>query len=110
MLSCEVMLPMTDGFYNSLGSFSIDGNLVSGPCSVLEKKATGRPAWLRVAAMATSEASVSTSNGTSSSTAVTTDSSMLFLRPSKAASVDNGNVLQLWIGFILSENPGIHCE
>ena len=46
--------------------------------------------------MATSEASVSTSNGTSSSTAVMTDSSMLFLRPSKAAtaSVDNGNVLQ----------------
>ena len=93
-------------------SFSIDGNLVSGPCSVLEKKATGRPAWLRVAAMATSEAPVSTSNGTFSSTAVMTDSSMLFLRPSKAAtaSADNGNILQLWIGFILSENPGIHCE
>ena len=73
-------------------SFSTEGCRISGPCSVLEKKATGRPAWFKVAAIATSDASVSTSKGNSSSTAVTTDSSILFFRLSKAAiaSADKG--------------------
>ena len=61
-------------------SFSIEGCLISGPFSVLEKKARGHPAWFNVATMATSEASVSTSNGAFPPMAVTIDSSMLFLR------------------------------
>ena len=42
---------------------------------VREKNATGLPFWLSVAASAASDASVSTSNGILSSTAVTTASS-----------------------------------
>ena len=112
MLPCEVMLQVAYGLNNSLKSFSTDGSLTSGPCRVLEKNATGDPARFRIAAKATSEASVSTSNDKFSCIAVRTDSSMLFLRLSKAAtaSVDNGKVLLELIGFILSENPGIHCE
>jgi len=96
----------------AMASFSTDGNRTSESCSVLEKKATGRPAGFKVAAMATSDASVSTSNGRSSSMAYTTDSSILFLRSLKAAtaSVDNGKNLLSLIGFILSENLGIHRE
>ena len=77
-----------------------------------EKKVTGLPFWLRVAANATSDASVSTSNGMLSSIAVTAASSIVFLRLSNAstAGCGSGNDLHPVIGLIRSENSGIHCE
>jgi len=48
------------------------------------KKTTGRPFWLRVAAMAEPEASASTMNGEYSSTALTKVYSMSFFKLLKA--------------------------
>jgi hypothetical protein len=65
-----------------------------------------------MAAKATSEASVSTSNGILSSTAVTTAFAIYFFRLSNTSTAcwDSGKVLQLERGFTLSENAGIHLE
>ena len=75
-----------------------------------EKKATGRPFWLMVAAIAKSEASVSTSNGTLSSMAETAALAIILFKSSNAcsASEDKGNDLQLVMGLIQSEKLGIH--
>ena len=75
-----------------------------------EKKATGRHFWLRVAAIATSEASVSTSNGTLLSMAETAALAIILFKSSNAcsASEDKGNDLQLVMGLILSEKLGTH--
>ena len=62
------------------GSFSMDACFNSLPWRVREKNATGLPFWLSFAASATSDAPVSTSNKILSSTAVTTVSSIVFLR------------------------------
>ena len=62
----------------------MDGCFNSDPWSILEKNATGRPFWFKVAAIATSEASVSTSKGSLSSTATTAASSIACLRSSNA--------------------------
>ena len=66
---------------------------------------TGLPFWLRVAASATSDASVSTSEEKVSSIAVTTASSIVFLRLSKASTAGGGggNDLQEAIGLIRSD-------
>ena len=53
----------------------MDACFSSLPQRVRQKNATGLPFWLKVAASAASDASVSTSNGILSSTAVTTASS-----------------------------------
>ena len=53
----------------------MDACFSSLPQRVREKNATGLPFWLKVAASAASDASVSTSNGILSSTAVTSASS-----------------------------------
>ena len=61
--------------YSLYSSFSMNACFSSLPQRVREKNATGLPFWLSVAASAASDASVSTSNGILSSTAVTTASS-----------------------------------
>ena len=108
----QEMSAVTNSLDYCLPSFSTAACFSSHPWRVLEKKATGHPFWLRVAAIATSEASVSTSKGTFSSIAVTTAFSIKILRLSKAstASCDNGNNLQPERGFTLSENAGIHLD
>ena len=75
-----------------------------------EKKATGRPFWLRVAAIVTFEASVSTSNGELSSMAETAALAIILFKSSNAcsASEDKENDLQLVMGLILSEKLGTH--
>ena len=74
--------------------------------------ATGLPSWIRVAANATSDASVSTSKGMLLSMAVTKDFSTIFLRSSNVptASDGSGKDLQLVSGLIRLENSGIHYE
>ena len=103
---------MPHRFYYGLGLLLYGCMLQFTALKSREKKATGFPFWLRVAANATSEASVSTSKGIVSSIAVTTASSIVFLRLSNASTAGGGkgNVLQEAIGLIRSENFGIHCE
>ena len=69
------------------------------------KKVTGFTFWLRVAAIATSDASVSTSKGMVSSIAVTTAFSVVFLRLSNVSTAvqGRGNVLQEASGLIRSK-------
>ena len=77
-----------------------------------EKKSTGLPFLWRVAAIATSEASVFTTNGTLSSMANKTALAIILFKSSNAisASEDKGNDLQLVMGLILSEKLGTHQE
>ena len=58
-------------------SFSTKVCQILGPCTVSKSNATGCPAWFTVAAMDTSEISVSHLNGLM---AVATDSSKLLLK------------------------------
>ena len=103
----EEIMPVVQAFHNHCSSFSKAACLVSGPWSVLAKKATGCPRYVNVPAWANSDTSVSTVNGMVSSIEVTTApiiSSFRFSNAS-AASLERGNDLGLNNYLILPENP-----
>ena len=79
---------------------------------VLEKKTTGLPSWLRVAEIATSDASVSTTRGEDSLNVTRTASSKSFLSASKLswAGCGKGYAVFCERGLILYENREIHYE
>ena len=110
MSSCKIELPVQMVSMIACASFSTEAYLISGPYNVQEKNTTRHPFWLRVAAMANCEASVSTSKGTCSSMAHTNDSSMSLFSVSKAvlAFSDIGKLEAVARGCIFSEKHQIH--
>ena len=84
----------------------MEGYLTSLVDSDREKNATGLPSWFNVAARATFDASVSTTNGLSSSIVATTESSISCFKLLNAsrAGFGRGKVVLLDNGFILVEN------
>ncbi|GFU00380.1 hypothetical protein TNCV_4259081 [Trichonephila clavipes] len=93
-------------------SFSGDECLNSDACRVLEEKATGRTAWLKVATISKSDESVSTLNGMPSSIVAKeafATSSYSELKVS-AASPEKGNCFFPRRGRIFLENPEIHRQ
>ena len=73
-----------------------------------EKNATGRFAWFRVAAIAVSEALVSTTRGMFSSTECNKAFSISLFSNVFIDSESRGDELAVIKGLILSENLGIH--
>ena len=91
------MFPVSDCFNDlTCASFYVAAWLSSLPCNEHEKKVTVLPSWLRVAFNATSDASVSTLKGMSSSMAVTKDFSAIFLRSSYIPTASDGSRKDLW--------------
>ena len=92
--------------------FSTEECFCSVIVSVREKNATGRFAWFRVAAIAVSEASVSTTRGIFSSTECNKAFSISSLKFSNVFidSESRDNELAVIKGLILSENLGIYWK
>ena len=106
----QLHVPLQDHFLTA--SFSTDACLHSVGVSVHEKKTTGQPAWFSAAAIAVSEASVSTTRGIFSSMERKSAFSISSLKLMNAFSVTwlSGNVSVVSSGLIVSENLGIRCE